>query len=225
MSYFNNVNDANPDFTSSVYEEFDPYLVLGQTSAGEWAFDTSIHDLGMVEQPGLMVGSSSSRATTSYGKYHCNQFAVGHLMRMSAEPVASASPYTTELNSCGQLAYPSHSWQTIGHQTQTHNSGFQSQDDFFQCTMASESSAVVPTPSSGKDPSALDLLGTSTDQSRIGLLNYWGTNQSGSSVGTFYTVSARAQSSYVTILTPFHSRTCNLPISLALVQPGLGRFL
>jgi len=163
MAYFNNTNDANPDFTSSVYEEFDPYLFLGQTSAGEWAenraFDTSIHDLGMVEQPGPMVGSSSSRATTSYGKYHCNQFAVGYLTRMPAEPVASANPYTNEFNSDGQLTYPGYSWQTVGHQAQSHNSGFQSQDDFFQSTMASEPSAVVPTSSSGKNPSALNLLG------------------------------------------------------------------
>ena len=80
-------------------------------------------------------------------------------MHMSAEPVALANPYTTELNSCDQSTYPSHSWQMIGHLTQSHNSSFQSKDDFFQSTMASESSAVIATPSSGKNPSALDLLG------------------------------------------------------------------
>jgi len=162
MAHFN-TSDANPHFTSSVCEELDPYSVLGQALAGEWAdiqaSDTPIHGLGMVEQPGLMVGSSSSRATTSYGKYHYDQFAAGYLTRISAEPVASANPYTTELNSYGQLTYPGHSWQTVGHQTQSHNSGFQSQDDFFQGTTVLESSAVVPTPSSSKNPSALDLLG------------------------------------------------------------------
>ena len=73
MSYFNNTNHANHDFTSSVYEEFNRYLVLGQTSAGEWAFDTSIHDLGMVEQLGFMVGvrirSHGSNTTRNSGEF------------------------------------------------------------------------------------------------------------------------------------------------------------
>jgi len=81
MAYFNNTNDANPYFTSSAYEELDPYPALSQTSTGEWADDqandTFTHGWGMVDQLGPMVDSpTSSRAMVSHGKHHCSLFVV-----------------------------------------------------------------------------------------------------------------------------------------------------
>lgn len=74
MAYFNNTNDANPYFTSSTYEELDPYPALSQTSTGECANyqanDTFAYGWGMVDSP------TSSRAMASYGKYHCSLFIV-----------------------------------------------------------------------------------------------------------------------------------------------------
>ena len=77
MAYFNNDDDANPYFTSSAYEELDPYQFLSQTSTGEWANnqadDIFTHSWGMVGQSGPMVDSpTGSRAVASYGKYHCS---------------------------------------------------------------------------------------------------------------------------------------------------------
>jgi len=179
MDYFNLNNFYS---TSSAPEELDAYPVLDQTSAGEvadnhnQAFGTFAHGWDMVERPGPMVGSlTSPRATIGHGKYHCNQFVVGYLTRMSAEPVASAdsytTPYTAEDNGYGQPTYSGHYWPTAGHQAQSHNSGLSDQDGSslswygsFDSTMGSGAYTMAPNLSSGKNLYFGTFGRTSTDR-------------------------------------------------------------
>ena len=163
MAHFNNTNDADFYSTSSASEELDANQTPSQRSIGEWADDqvsnTSAYDWNMVERQGLTVRSpTSSRATTSHGKYHCSQIVVGYLTHMSAELVASASSHMTEVNSCGQT-YPGYYRPTVGYQAQPYNPGSSSQGSSFASTIAKEASAVVPALSSGKDIFILELLG------------------------------------------------------------------
>jgi len=208
MDYFN-LNHFYS--TSSAREEPDAYPVLGQTSAGEvadnhnQAFGTFAHGWDMVERPGPMVDSllTSPWAMIGHGKYRCNQFAVGYLTRMSAEPVASAhsytTPYTTEDNGHDQPAYSGDYWPTAGYQAQSRNSGLSGQNfslscyDSFDRTMGSETSVMAPNLNSGKNL-YFGLQGgrVLTDSLRIGTLDYWEGSQSGPSMSTSYGVRARA---------------------------------
>jgi hypothetical protein len=106
-----------------------------------------------------MVGPpTGTRATASYGKYHCNQFVVGYLTRVSAEPVAPASSYATEVNGCGQPTYFDHNLPTVGHQAQSQSHALLNWDPFANM-MASEPSTMVPASSSGKNLLTLELWG------------------------------------------------------------------
>ena len=106
-----------------------------------------------------MVGSLDSLLDTiNYGEYHCNQLVVGYLTTMSAEPLASTSPYTTEANDYGQPLHSGHYWPTIGHQTQSYDSSFSTLYDSFASTMGSEAANMAQTLSSGENPFTLKLL-------------------------------------------------------------------
>jgi len=198
MDYFNNHNSASfwSSSSSSWPPEVDPYEFLVQFSANEAANSTAntfTDRWSMYDQPGPMVDFQA--ATTNHGKHYRNLFVDWCLTVESPEPLASATSWVAQPDGDGQQSYSGQYWPTADHHAHPHGSWFPSMDDPFASTMGSGAPTVVPGPSSGKNIFALELGGTSTDRSRIGPFDYWEGNQSGPSMSTFYTVSARARSS------------------------------
>jgi hypothetical protein len=152
MAYYNNTNFYS---TSSAFGEPDAYQFLSQTSAAEevndQAYGTFANGWGMAGQPGPVVGSPTNlRDVANYGKYHCRLFVDQRLRRESLDSVASSASYATWVDGYGQPSYSGHYWPAAGQQAQSYHSGFSSRDDSFASTVASETSTVVPIPSSGK---------------------------------------------------------------------------
>jgi len=195
MAYFNIANDANPYFTSSTDEELDPYPVLSQISAGEWAdipvLNTFTYGWGMIDQPGPTAGSPTGPLpTTSCGKYYCSLFVVRCLTRVPAEPAAPASSHTTQVDGYAQPIYPDNHWPAVDQQTRLCHSDFLIQDGSFASTLESEASTVVPNPSSGESSLHQNFEDLGTYGSRTVSLDYWGMNEGGPATSTFYVVSA-----------------------------------
>ena len=105
----------------------------------------------------------------------------------------SPTSYVIQPDEYGQQPYPSHYWPEVGQQTQLYHSGFSSQNFSFNNTVVSEPSAVVPTPSSGKCIFSPNCEYSSSYRLLTVPLDYWGENQSGSSISTPYVVSMGAR--------------------------------
>ena len=154
MTHFNNIDYANFYSTASASGELDGYPFLGQMSVtGEancQAYNTHADWWSTGRQPGPMVGPHTNfQATSNYGKSLQPQFYLC-LTRGSPESIASTTSYQTSTNGYEQPSYPGHCWPVIGQQPQYHHSRLSNQGGSFASTMASETSPVIPIPSSGK---------------------------------------------------------------------------
>ena len=194
MAYFGNTNSYSAPSTSG---EFGTYPSWGQASVteetGELGRHTFANGWGVGAQPGPMVGSPTGlRAETSFCECHYNLLTNQHLTRESSASAAWAASYAAPTHGCNQPSYPEHYLSTTGQYAEPHHSGVTNQDNSFVNTMASETSTVIPIPSGCKYLFCPYNFGESTaHRSRTDPLNYWGTNQSGPSSSTFYTVSAQ----------------------------------
>ena len=119
----------------------------------------------------------------------------------------SVTSYEPQTNGYDQLSYPDNYWPVTDRYAESYRSGIASRDNSFANVVASETSMMVP--SSGKHLILLrNFEESSAHRSRTAPLDYWGDSESGPSTSTFYTVSARARSSWASLLIPPH-RTCN----------------
>ena len=197
MSYFNDYASFYP--ISSARDEFDAYQFPDQTSATEGdnygaPYSSFTDPWGMLEQPGSMVGSSTSLpATDSHGTHCCNLSADWCLTLESPELLAPTTSYTNQTGSYGQPSYSGDYWPEIGQQAQPYHSGSLSQDYSFDSTVVPEPSIVDPTPDSCKGLSSLKLRVLETYRLPTVPFNNWGGNQSGPSTGTFHMVSTGAR--------------------------------
>jgi len=213
MAYYNNADDASFYPTSTAFGELDAYPLLNQISAIEGenieAPHTLTNDWNVGGQPDYMVGSLTGLgAEPSFGKNDCSPLGDWCLTSASLESVPSVTSYAPQTNGYDQSSYPEHYWPVNGQYAESYRSGVANRDDSFFSTGESEYPTVVPTPGSGKHLILLrNFEGTDAHRSRTAPLDYWGDSESGPSTSTFYTVSARARSSYTTLLTPPH-RTC-----------------
>jgi len=101
--------------------------------------------------------------------------------------------YVAQTDCYGQPSHSDQYWPAVGHQVQPHRTGFLSQDDSLAEMLASETSTMVPAPSSGENICCIETFVKRTKQSSLVPFDYWGENQSGPSTSTFSTVSFRVR--------------------------------
>ena len=153
MDYFNDYASLYP--TSSAREESNTYQSLDQTSATGGAdnqlYNYAFTDLwDMPEQSGSVVDESTNLLdTTSYGKHRYSLLADRYLMPGSPESLAPATSYANQADGYGQPSYLSNYWPEVDQVAQSYHSGPLNQE-FFDNTVVSEPSTVIPAPSSGK---------------------------------------------------------------------------
>ena len=97
MAYFNNINNAD-FYPTSPSGEFDMYPFLSRMSANEEAIihthDTFTNGWRMDEQPGHMIGSSTSlQVEASFGKHH-RSLLIGEYLTVSLQSLHLRSPHT-----------------------------------------------------------------------------------------------------------------------------------
>ena len=195
--YLNNTSDASYYSTSYTSGELDAYTLLSQTSANEETnnevSNTFTAGWGVGGQPGCTVGSSTSlRAEANFGEHNYVLLNGCGLTCVSPGSVSSASPYTVQTPGYNHLSYPEHYWPMTSQYTQSYHSGIVSRDSSFAGMAASEASVAIPAPSSSKCPFLMqDSEELGVHQPQKVPLDCWRADESGSSVNTFYTVSAQ----------------------------------
>lgn len=98
--------------------------------------------------------SMGLRAGASFGKHYCSLLADQCLTRESLESVPS---HVAQTYGYGQQLFPGYHWPTTDPYTQSYGSWIVSQESSFPGMVTSETSTVVPTPSSGKHLSPTKL--------------------------------------------------------------------
>ena len=162
MAYFDDTNFYPTSYTSG---ELAAYPVLTQTSATEeadvQASRTFVDDWSAGGYPGYAVGSPRSlRAEASFGKRSRSPLDTRSLTRESPESATSVPSYGAQTHSHGEVSFPEYYWPITGQYAQSYHSSIVGQDNSFANTLASETSMVVPTPSSGKQLSPMKPQGT-----------------------------------------------------------------
>ena len=182
-------------------------LTISLSITGTWL---GSHHFRLVRQPTLWrrPATVSIAATFSLN---------GLLTHCPSESVDLATSYVAQTDGYGQPSYSDQYWPAVGHQVQPHHTGFLSQDGSLADILASETSNVEPTPSSGENIFCSETFGKRTEQSSLVPLDYWGGNQSGPSTSTFYTVSARVRSSLCNNVNTFPQQNVQ-----PLYQPSAG---